>query len=154
VPSGQRWSDEDRERALQMLRDGVGTNEVARRTGIAKSAISRWSTAAGIVTARAAQTEAAHEGVKLAWAKRRGELTDRFGEVAATMLDKATGGDSADAKNFMTAAAIAVDKAQLLSGGVTSRHEQLDAERRRERVEQLQDELAERRATKDGTTGG
>jgi hypothetical protein len=39
-----------------------------------------------------------------------------------------------DAQAFMTAVAIGVDKAQLLSGGVTSRHEQLDAQRRRDRV--------------------
>jgi hypothetical protein len=36
----------------------------------------------------------------------------------------------------MTAVAIGVDKAQLLSGGVTSRHEQLDAQRRRQWVEE------------------
>jgi hypothetical protein len=54
----------------------------------------------------------------------------------------------------MTAVAIGVDKAQLLSGGVTSRHEQLDAQRRRQWVEEKADELEQRRRAKDGTTGG
>jgi hypothetical protein len=102
---------------------------------------------------RAAQTEAAHEGVRLAWAQRRSTLVDRFGEIAELLLDRIKADDS-DPRGNATALGILVDKAQLLSGSATSRHEVLDAQRRRERVEQLQDELAERRATKDGTTGG
>lgn len=150
-----KWTDEQRAEALQLVRDGVSVRDIEARTGIAKSVVARWARDAGIDSPRAEQTAAATEATKLAWAQRRATLVDRFGEVAEKLLDRIEDDEQArDAKDLMTAAAIAVDKAQLLSGGATSRHEQLDAQRRRDRVEELADELEQRRRVKDGTTGG
>lgn len=148
------WTPEQRAEALQMLRDEIGTQETSRRTGIPPGTLSRWAKTAGIVSPNAAQTAGANEAVRLAWTKRRGDLVDQLGQVAAELLEKARSADPRDAQSLMTAVAIGVDKAQLLSGSATSRHEVLDAQRRRERVAQMQDELAVRRQAKDGTTGG
>ena len=149
---------ETRDQVLQLLRDGEGVREAARRTGVTKSVVSRWAQAAGIVVAGADQTAAATEAVKLGWAKRKGELTDQAGDMAAVALERFQAETNArDAQAHATAFAILVDKAQLLSGGVTSRHEQMGLDRQRERVQAMKDEVAERRdakAAKDGTTGG
>jgi hypothetical protein len=151
-----KWSDEQREAALALLRDGVGTQETARQTGIPAQTLSRWSKAEGIVSPNAEQTASANESVRLAWAQRRGALTDRLGSIIEGLLDRVEedGTPAKDVRDYVWSAAVLTDKAQLLSGSATSRHEVLDAQRRRERVERMQDELAGRRAAKDGTTGG
>jgi hypothetical protein len=148
-----RWSEAKRSEALQLLRDQVGTQETARRTGVPAPTLSRWAAAEGIESPNAERTASANEATRLAWVQRRGQLVDRLGDVSAELLEKARNADAREAQAFMTAVAIGVDKAQLLSGSATSRHEVLDAQRRRERVDRLQDELAERRTAKDGTTG-
>lgn len=151
----RRWSDEDKTTALDMLRDGVGTREVSRRTGVSSSCLSRWAKAAGIVVDRAAQTTEATEATKLKWAQRRDLLVDRFGEVAQQLLDRAVADDTdpGDTRHLIWSAAVSVDKAQVLSGGVTSRHEILDAQRRRSRVEEIADELAARREVREAAGG-
>lgn len=149
-----KFTDEQRKQALELVREGVGYREITRRTGVSRSTISTWAREAGIDTEKADQVAAAAEANRVGWHKRRGELIDRFGDLAELMLERTEAcNESADAKNLITAAAIAVDKAQLLSGSATSRHEVMDAQRRRERVGHLRDELAERRQAKDGTTG-
>jgi transcriptional regulator with XRE-family HTH domain len=149
------WTPEQQAEALDLIRDGLSYRKVSDRTGVAISTLSKWANEAGITSPRAAQVAAATDATKVAWAQRRTALVDRFGEVAAQLLDRVVDdSDASDAKNLMTAAAIAVDKAQLLSGGVTSRSEQVGLERQRERVLAMRDELADRRELKDGTTGG
>lgn len=150
-----RWPDETRTAALQLLRDGVGTNETSRRTGVPAPTLSRWAKDAGIVIDRAAQTVAAAESTRLKWAQRREEIPDEVGTVLAEILEKCREATSGrDAHGYAMAYGTLIDKAQLLTGGPTSRHEHLDAQRRRDRVAELRDEVAERRALKDGTTGG
>lgn len=150
-----KFTDAQHDQALTLVREGVGYREITRRTGVARSTISTWARAAGIDTEKADQVAAAAEANRVGWHKRRGELIDRFGDLAELMLERTEAcNESADAKNLITAAAIAVDKAQLLSGGATSRYEQVGLDKQRERVRAMQDELAERRAAKDGTAGG
>jgi hypothetical protein len=55
------------------------------------------------------------------------------------------GHDPSAKRNLATAAAILIDKSQLLAGEATSRHE-MTAEETRERVKQIRDEVGERRA--------
>lgn len=150
-----KWPDETREQALALLREGVGTNEVARRTGVAPATISGWAKDVGIASASAAQTAAANEATRLGWAQRRATLADEIGEGLPKLLTKCLDADNgSDARGFAIAFGTLLDKAQLVTGGVTSRHEQLDAQRRRGRLEEIGDDLAARRAAKDGTTGG
>lgn len=149
------WTAEQREVAVGLLRAGTPFADVHRRTGVPKPTLSRWAREADVQPAGAEQVEAAANATKIAWSQRRASLVDDLGEAAVALLEKTLdASDGPDARGWATAVAILVDKAQLLSGGVTSRHEQLDAERRRERVEHLADELEERRRAKDGTTGG
>ncbi|HKN57148.1 MAG TPA: hypothetical protein VJX66_31980 [Amycolatopsis sp.] len=145
---------EQRAAALALLRDGVGVRETERQTGIPRSTLSQWATEAGIVNPRATQTANAVAATRLAWTQRRGALVDKVGESAEALLERLVGeADAADVKHLSVAFGVLVDKAQLLSGAATSRHEVLDAQRRRNRVEEMADELAARRAAKDGTTG-
>lgn len=148
------WPPEKRDEVLALLRDGVGVKETSRRTDVPPQTVSRWGQAAGIEVASAAQTEAACEATRLAWAQRRSALADRMGDVIALALDRVEDADDGKAaKDWAVTAAVLVDKAQLVSGGVTSRHEQLDADRRAERVRQLEDELEERRRAKEAAGG-
>lgn len=147
------YSDETREQALAKIRDRMSLRTIEAELGVPRSTLSRWAQAAGI-TIDAAQVEAATNATKIAWAQRKTALVDRLGEVAAELLEKARDTSGKDAQAFVTSVAICVDKAQLLSGGVTSRHEQLGLERQRERVAAMRDELADRRDAKNGTTGG
>lgn len=142
--SRSKWSDEQREKALELCREH-GPRHAARETGIPFGTISGWAKDAGVAS-DATRTQAATEVRQARWAERRAGLTDLLGQAAQELVEKARKSeDLRAAKDAMLAAAIAVDKAQLLSGGVTSRHEQLDAEKRRERVAGLVDELAARR---------
>lgn len=147
------YSDEIRAEVLAAVQAGTSYRQITADLGVPQGTIAMWVRKAGIVVAGAAQVEAATNARRIAWQQRRATLVDRLGEVAAVLLDKAEAAEARDAQAFMTAVAIGVDKAQLLSGGVTSRHEQLDAERRRERVGHLRDELEDRRQAKTGTTG-
>jgi len=149
-----QWSPEQREIALGLLRAGNALADVHRRTEIPKQTLSRWAHEADIHPPGAEQAEAAANATRIVWAKRREQLIDRFGDVAAALLDRLEDSSAQDVRHLVWSAAVSVDKAQLLSGGVTSRHEQLDAQRRRGRVEEIADELSQRRAAKDGTTGG
>lgn len=146
--------DETRERVIVLLREQRPYRDIAEQTGVALGTISKIAGQEGIESPGAAQTEAAAQATKLAWAQRKGMLIDALGQAAAELLEKTRHAPAREAQAYMTAVAIGVDKAQLLSGGVTSRHEQLDAQRRRQWVEEKADELEQRRRAKDGTTGG
>lgn len=150
-----KWSAEHREQALALLRDGAGVREVERRTGVPRSTLSAWAQAAGVQVAGAEQTAAATNGARIRWAHRRAEIADRMGDLIVGLLDGIETTEAPrDKKDLAVTAAVLVEKAQLVSGGATSRGEVLDEQRRRERVAALEDELAQRRAAKDGTTGG
>lgn len=147
--AGRKWTQEQRETALAIYREH-GPRAAAERTAIPLSTIGTWARAAGL-SFNPERTENANRAKALRWEERRRDLTDALGDAAAQLLTKALAADDGRAAQaFMTAAAIGVDKAQLLSGGVTTRHEVLDAEKRRERVRQLTDELDARRRAKDG----
>lgn len=140
------WPAQTRSDAVALLRDGVGTREVARRLSVPHPTLSRWAKAAGLEPERDARAREAHAAVRQAWAQRRLDLVDQLGEATVTLLERTlTATDGPDARGWATALAILVDKAQLLSGQATSRHEVFDAERRRQHVLALADELAQRR---------
>lgn len=150
-----KMPDEARERALRMLGEHRPYREIAEACGIGLATIARLAKQAGIEAPGVEQTSAAVEATKVKWLQRKADLVDDAGTQAALALQKiAEASEGRDAKDWAVTFAVLVDKAQLLSGGVTSRHEQLDAARRAARVAELEDELAERRAARGGTTGG
>lgn len=150
-----QWTADQRAEAVEAMRSGEALADVHRRTGVPKQTLSRWAHEADVTPPGAEQAANASNATRIAWAQRRTTLVDRIGAVVETLLDRieSAGADS-DPRGNATAFGILVDKAQLLSGGATSRHEQLDAQRRRERIAELQDEVVQLHAVKDGTTGG
>ena len=94
------------------------------------------------------KTRAATEAARLRWEERRLELAHRVGEQAEEALRRTAkeikSGKAADAKNMATTLAILIDKAQLLTGSTTNRHEYASREDLERRAREL-DELARRR---------
>ena len=94
------------------------------------------------------QTKAATDAARLSWAQRRIELANEIGAVAADLLGRIRAAKKAtDVRALATAYAALVEKGQLLDGAVTARVEVAEGERR-ERVQVLRDQVAERRAAK------
>jgi hypothetical protein len=146
---------EARERAVRLLHEHRPYREIAEQCGIGLATVSKIAREEAIVSPGAEQTAAAAAATKVKWAERRTVLVDELGDACEEFLRRALAEtDSRRAQKWMTALAIGFDKAQLGSGGVTSRHEQMAADRARERIGELADELAARRAAKDTATGG
>lgn len=117
-----RWSDEVRERALEMY-EALGPTAAARalgEDGPGKSLITKWAKAEGVVTRRNQRTAEATAAAQASWKHRRAQLADRFGDASAEALEASRGaiatGRANDARGFMIAAAVATDKADILSG--------------------------------------
>jgi len=142
------YTPEQRARALGLYREGLPASEVARRTSIPRGTITRWASEGGVESARAEKTARATEAAKLSWERRRVQLADEEGAVAAGLLDRMRDATPLETFNLARAHGILIDKAELLAGRATAR---LDvpphvtpAEARLE-LEQLSRTLAERR---------
>lgn len=138
------YTQAERAHALELYVEH-GPAEASRRSGIPSGTIRQWALREGLVKARAEGVRANVDAMRLTWAQRRGEICVRAGEVAANLLERADGSErSRDASDFMRGFAVAVDKAQLLDGAPTERvASQVE---RVEKVKQMRDELAARRA--------
>jgi hypothetical protein len=121
-----RYTDEQKAEALALY-ETHGPTAVETQQGIPKNTVAGWAKAAGIRTVRNERTAAAVEAHALAWAERRAEMVDRIGTVASAALDLCASsiadGTTSKAKDAATTMAILVDKAQLLGGDATTRHE-------------------------------
>lgn len=151
-----KHSEALRESVLDRIRGGESYRDINADTGVSLGVLSKWAKDAEIEPANAAQTEAAANATRIKWTERRGALTDRLGAVIEQLLDRVEdpATSARGARDLAWSAAVFIDKAQLLSGGVTSRHEQLDAARRRERIQELQDEVTQLHVVKDEAAGG
>jgi hypothetical protein len=155
------YTPEQRTQALELYRTD-GPTKASEATGIPKGTIAAWAHDEGVQTDCLAKTANATRAAALRWEERRTELAHRMGEIASKALERVDhaiegqdpfGGDlyvpgafgqptlihPSDAKALATTCAILVDKAQLLTGAATSRHEHtsgLDAE-----IERLTREL-------------
>lgn len=115
-----KHSDEVRDQAVTIVR-AHGLAEAHRQTGIAKSTISGWLTEADKAQAeRSGQnTDRATIANVRRWNARRIDLKHRLGDLAERALDEARHQldqhDARSARDAMTAAAIAIDKAEILS---------------------------------------
>jgi transposase-like protein len=121
-----RYTDEQKADALALYVEH-GPAETARRTGIAKGTLASWAHRAGVQSVATELTAAATEAASAKWAERRQTMVDEIGLVAEAALSGAAGavlaGRPRDAKDYATTMAILVDKAQLLGGDATTRHE-------------------------------
>lgn len=118
------WSDEQKEQALRLYRVN-GAAHASGVLGIPQGTIRRWASERGERTLAPKNVEAAVEATRLKWSARRLTMADEVGEVAQLALDKVRemleGDKLRDAASGTTAFGTLVDKAQLLSGGATSR---------------------------------
>jgi transposase-like protein len=128
VGEHRTYTQEQRAEALALyVSDGLGA--ASRTLNIPQGTIASWAhRTPGIQTLAAEkreQTAAMLEERALHWQARRADLAEQFGAIADTMLaaafDYSEAGRPRDVKDSVMAAAIAVDKAQLLTGGATSR---------------------------------
>jgi transposase-like protein len=136
------YTPEQRTQALELYRTD-GPTAVQAQLGIPKATVTDWAQSSGVRTVRNEKTAAAVEAKRVKWEDRRLELAHEMGRVAAKALKRAerelADGTGRDAQAYATTMAILIDKAQLLTGAATSRHEHtssVDAE-----IERLTREL-------------
>lgn len=157
------WPDDIKQQALELLAGERTFYEVRDATGVPVGTLHRWAEAAGL--------EHSDEKTRAANERRRDRLAAKREAIAEQFLDRVEDlmgrmdephvvgylkngeavvhdqGASADCKNYMTAAAIALDKFRLEMGEVTSRTETRGTEAA-QAARQKVDELAERRRSK------
>lgn len=123
-----RYGHKERERALALAAQ-IGPVAAGERLGINAGTIRAWGTRSRQIAADlvAIAPPAALSSASSRWDGRQGDVADRWGRIvdggqeAAEELLKV--GRYRDAKEAALTAAIATDKAQLLSGHATSRSE-------------------------------
>lgn len=134
MPERRQYSDEERATALsRYVQEGAAAT--SRALNIPTGTLCSWAFRAGVQSPIARENlermRAAIETRQRAWEDRRAHLLDQWGGIAAvateSTLDLLEDGNVRSAKDAATVAAIATDKAQLLSGGATSRIEAVDA---------------------------
>lgn len=124
VSRGTTWSPEQRQQALELYRKH-GAATAGQQLGIPAGTIRRWASENGERTLRRETSQASIDATKLRWEERRQTLIHDMGRVAQKALqtceDGLDTGKTRDAQAAATTLAILIDKAQLLSGGATSR---------------------------------
>jgi transposase-like protein len=129
--NNRKWTDEEKATALQLYQE-VGPAETARRTGIPRSSVSVWAHNAGLTVITQGKTAAAVLMSRETFEARRLLLSQKFQQAADDYLTWAheqtidyvgqQGREvtrkrpiAGDVRNLTLAAAIAVDKADMLS---------------------------------------
>lgn len=123
-------NDAERARALELYAV-VGCLEAAKVTGVPPVTLTQWAQKAGVVNPVIGERVRPRE-----WEERRADLANAIGDTAEEALELARAalelGDARTAKDATLTMAICIDKAQLLTGGVTERHAVEDSFRERE----------------------
>ena len=170
----QRWTDEQRTEALQLLSE-VGKREAARRTGIPEGTIASWGVRRGVRAPMPEKLVDMHLRRNLSLSERKRKLADSLldkAEAFVTQLDASVvekvvkvvpqGGGAgsvtevvevrygkpptADAKRIVESIGVLVDKIQLLTGDVTARTELVGGEQERSATLATVTDLLARRA--------
>lgn len=119
-----RYTESFKERAVELAVEH-GPAEASRMVGVKAGTVRAWCSRAGVVTVATERTAAATTRAHQRWEERRAVLTHRIGEVAELALDVTERalqkGETRKASDASATVARLVDKAQLLSGGNTSR---------------------------------
>lgn len=136
------YTDQQKTEALELYVTH-GPTETSRRTGIPKDTVSAWAAKAGLRT-NVSKTANGRAAQRIKWEDRRDGMAHDLGRVAAKAIAWAERAiDSDDGKTAQTAitsAAIAIDKAQLLTGGATNRVEHAGYDEREKEIRQLIDQ--------------
>lgn len=129
-----RWTAAQRTAALTDLQHGATLATVHQDHGIPKQTLSDWARKAGLDLAgrSEAKTAAATKAASAKWAEIRAETANASGRLADTIIDVIGQNPGAlvpntarDVKDLATAAAILIDKAQVLGGDASDRVEHL-----------------------------
>lgn len=135
------YSEQDRQQALNIYRT-QGATVAAQTIGCNKSTVTRWAQQAGVETEVISRTTKATETIQAEYETRRAALRVKMLEVAETLLNRINqehydyrGKDankvffdvapSGATKDYVTAAAILVDKMRLEEGKATDRQERV-----------------------------
>jgi transposase-like protein len=120
------YTDADKADALALY-ESDGPTVVEAKLGIPKGTVTKWAKAAGTPTRFLENRSAGTQASALEWEQRRVDLAHRIGATAELALTRATealeGNSPREAQQAATTMAILIDKAQLLTGGVTARTE-------------------------------
>lgn len=139
-----RYDEAFRQHAVQLAVEH-GPAEAARQLDLNAGTLRSWCHRAEAVTVAASTMQAATAVRMARWEERRAQMVHELGDVASLALQKARGnlqhGKTREAQAAATTCAILIDKAQLLSGGATSRAEHAQPEKVHSKI----DELAARR---------
>lgn len=147
--AAKRWSDEQRAEALELLK-AAGPTDVARQLGIPVETVKSWARRAGIrAPVTTATRREAVEAAELTMEARRLAMAESIAKDVGVILRRLTAATeyvyvktvgtgegrsaveehrvyldmptAADTRNLASAAAVLIDKMQLLSGEATSR---------------------------------
>ena len=144
------YTAEQKAKALDLYIEH-GAAEAERRCDVPSTTIRKWAERAGLTNARANHATAATEAARKTWAQRKSEVALLAGAESEAIVRQMLETPSAQAKAYLARAfALMVDKTQLLEGGATGRVEVSTAEEREQRVHELRDEVAARRAKRAG----
>jgi hypothetical protein len=121
-----KYRNAQRAEALELYVEH-GPAEASRRTSIPRATISQWARRAGVTVTRRQRTAAATETARLTWGQRRADLAVRLGEVASDLLERIHDAEPGEARALARPLELCIEKAELLSGGVTSRNEQVSS---------------------------
>jgi hypothetical protein len=143
------YTAEEREAALAVYAE-EGAGEASRQTGIPRGTISCWAFKAGIKPVDPAKNAALLAQRQAELAQWRQDIADKLYVAAERFVRETEEAEATttDKKNLITAAAIAIDKAQLLTGAATGRVEHAATDDGAEWVARKRDDLAERRQAK------
>lgn len=121
-----KYPEAAKQEALRLLAE-VGPHEASRRTGIPIGTIASWGHRHAVKAPPVASVERMVAGAQVEWARRKVQLGERLGglaeDIAARIqqridVDKVTG-----VRDLAATMAVVIDRAQLLTGGATSRSE-------------------------------
>lgn len=136
-----RYTDDQKRQAVDLVIKHGLDHAHELLDGPHRRSLIRWTTNAGHDPVRPqdrAKTDQARRANHDRWEELRATMADRSGTVASRILDMCAAHldeleprNTRDLKDLATTAAILIDKAQLLDGHATSRHEMVEADRER-----------------------
>lgn len=122
----QRWTPEQKADALRLLAEH-GKAEAARRTGIPAGTIASWGVRCHVAAPTPEALRPVVEARQIAWAHRKLDFGERLatlaGKAADALEERLDNRVATGIRDHAATIALLVDKAQLLTGGATSRDE-------------------------------
>lgn len=121
-----RYPEALKQEALRLLAEH-GVAEASRQTGIPAGTIASWGSRLGVKAPSVEQIAVLNAATAELWQKRKLAMGERLGAVAEKMLqriDERINDDrTAGVRDLAASMAVLIDRAQLLTGGATTRAE-------------------------------